>query len=441
MLDIRSCGAIGDGRTVNTSSIQQAIDRCSAEGLETVLVAGGRFVTGTLFLKDNVRLHVAAGAELLGSTDLADYHPDVHHNLYKNEPNLDRCLIFARGATGIGLEGRGVINGQGIKANFPSDPGRYRPMLIRFLECSRIRVRDITLLNPACWTSAWIYCDDIVVDGVTIHSRVNENGDGLDFDGCRDVRVSNCSFDTSDDSICLQTSRADRPCRDVVITNCIFSSRWAGIRIGLLSRGDFERVTVSNCIFRNISDSGLKIQMCEGGRMHHLHFADLVMEDVPRPLFITLCQQRAYVDSPDELPPLGRMGDLSFSAITINNSACGSDSALIMVGSPIQPIEGIRLRNIRFLTGGGCEISPRSDRFPQLTPEALKGWWPEYYVFGMTVPAHGIYAEHVQDLSIEDCQIDTAAPDCRPALVCHDVSGPSGSQLRFPADAITGKPR
>ena len=65
------------------------------------------------------------------------------------------------------------------------------------------------------------------------------NGDGLDFDGCKNVRVSNCSFDTSDDSICLQTSSKDHSCQDITITNCQFSSRWAGGRIGLLSRANF----------------------------------------------------------------------------------------------------------------------------------------------------------------------------------------------------------
>lgn len=139
---------------------------------------------------------------------------------------------------------------------------------------------------------------------LTIHSRANHNGDGLDFDGCQNVRVSNCAFDTSDDSICLQASRQDRPCRDVVITNCSFCSKWAGIRIGLLSRGNIENVTVSNCIFKDIQDSGLKIQVCEGGIMQNMTFSNLVMTNVPRPIFMTFCQQRACCDAPEEMAPM-----------------------------------------------------------------------------------------------------------------------------------------
>ncbi|RME73134.1 MAG: glycoside hydrolase family 28 protein, partial [Verrucomicrobia bacterium] len=325
MLDIRDFGAIPDGTTVNTAAIQAAIDACSEQRAAGVLIAGGAYVTGTLVLKDYVTLHVAAGAELLGSTDIADYPSGMGRNMYKNEPHMDRCLIFARGARHIGITGSGVIDGRGHRENFPNrdDPGRNRPMMIRFIDCHGIRMRDVTLRNPAAWTSAWLYCSDVVVDGVTIVSRANHNGDGLDFDGCRDVRVSNCSFDTSDDSICLQNSRPGSVCEDVVINNCTFSSKWAGIRIGLLSRGDFNRGTVTNCVFHDIDDSGLKIQMCEGGEMRRMLFANLIMQNVPRPVFMTFGQQRAAADAPPGLAPMKAMGDMVFRNIMVDNTACG----------------------------------------------------------------------------------------------------------------------
>ncbi len=281
LYDIRGFGAVGDGIAMNTGAIQAAIDRCTADGGGTVVVPAGRFLTGTIRLRDRVVLHVSSGGVLLGSTRAVDYATDTHKNMYKNEPHMDRCLIFAQGATNIGLEGHGVIDGQGKSLPQAGDPQQNRPMLIRLVDCCTVRMRDLTLLSPAGWTSAWLYCRDIVVDGIRIHSRANGNGDGLDFDGCQEVRVSNSTFDTSDDSICLQTSRPDRPCRQVTITNCVFRSQWAGVRIGLLSRGDFEDVTVSNCVFTDIQDSGLKIQMCEGATMRNMTFSNLVMAMCP----------------------------------------------------------------------------------------------------------------------------------------------------------------
>ena len=421
MHDIRDYGAVGNGTTLNTEAVQKAIDACSADGGGTVMVAGGDYLIGTIFLKDNVTLHVAGGAKLLGSPDIGHYATNTHKNMYKNEPHMDRCLIFARGAKNIAVEGTGEIDGNGYFKNFTSETGR--PMLIRLMECERIRMRDITLKNPASWTTAWLYCSDIVVDGITIQSRANNNGDGLDFDGCENVRVSNCAFDTSDDSICLQASRKDRPCRNIVISNCIFISKWAGIRIGLLSLGDFENVAVNNCVFRDIDDSGLKIQMCEGGSMINMVFSNLVMSNVPRPIFMTFCQQRCCVDTPeDELQPMNEMKGFVFDGIQIDSSMCGKDSAIVITGMPDHPIKDIVMSDIQLKTGGGGTAEDAAIQLNEFTPEVLEGWWPEYRRLGGTVPAHGIFARHVDSLTLNNIRIETAKPDARPALVFDDVA-------------------
>ncbi|MDR3232412.1 MAG: right-handed parallel beta-helix repeat-containing protein, partial [Planctomycetaceae bacterium] len=310
--DIAQLGAVNDGKTVNTAVIQTAIDECSASGGGTVLVAGGgQYVTGTIYMKSFVTFRIESGTTLLGSPNIGDYATDTHKNMYKNEPHMDRCLIFAKEAHSFSFEGTGTIDGNGHGKNWraASDGTRaQRPMLMRFLNCQHIHLTDLNIINPAAWTSAWLYCEDITVTGIRIHSLVNGNGDGLDFDGCTNVKVNNCSFDTSDDSICLQTSQTEKPCSDITISNCIFVSRWAGIRIGLLSRGNICSVTVTNCIFKNIGDSGLKIQMNEGAELKNMVFTNLIMESVPRPVFMTFCQQRAYVDAPEELAPMKYMG-------------------------------------------------------------------------------------------------------------------------------------
>jgi polygalacturonase len=250
-------GAVSDGKVLNTKYIQKAIDQCFDEGGGIVLFSGGgKYLTGTIYLKDNVTIYIDNGTTLLGSRKYSDYATDTHKNMYKNESHMDRCLIYARDASSIAIVGNGTIDGNGHKSD--SVFVKERPMLMRFLNCRNLHVNNVNIINPASWTSAWLYCDDITVTGVKIQSRVNGNGDGLDFDGCTNVRVTNCSFDNSDDCICLQTSRVDKPCRDILISNCIFSSKWAGMRIGLLSRGDFSSVSVTNCAFRNCNDSGLR---------------------------------------------------------------------------------------------------------------------------------------------------------------------------------------
>ena len=103
----------------------------------------------------------------MGSPNIEDYTTDTHRNLYKNEPHMDRCLIFAADQEHFAIDGYGTIDANGYFKNFTSKTGR--PMMIRFLRCNDIRVRNITLRNPAAWTSAWLYCNEIVVDGIRIH--------------------------------------------------------------------------------------------------------------------------------------------------------------------------------------------------------------------------------------------------------------------------------
>lgn len=421
--DVRALGAVGDGTTLNTAVLQRAIDDCHAAGGGTVYVAGGTFLTGTLYLKSHVRLHIESGATLLGSANIADYATDTHKNMYKNEAHMDRCLIFAREAKNIAIDGGGRIDGQGRLFPNKDDKAKHRPMLIRFLECSGIKMRDVTLANPASWTSAWLYCRDIVVDGVNIHSRANINGDALDFDGCEQVRVSNSTFDNSDDCICLQTSRPDKPCRDITVTNCTFTSRWAGMRIGLLSRGDFENITVSNCTFRDIRDSGLKIQMGEGAVMKNMTFTNLVMRNVLKPVFMTMSQHRAHVDAPEELAPVGRMQGFIFSNILVETQEGGPNAGFILTGLPGHPIEDVTISNVRATFAGGGTVEHAATIPAELTPEVLQGRWPEYSRFGGTVPAHGLYARHVAGLALHNISFVTLAPDARPAVVLDDVSG------------------
>lgn len=416
--DVRLLGAVNDGTTLNTFVIQSAIDSCSNNGGGIVLLSGGgKYMSGTLYLKDHVTLRIEKGTTLLGSPDIHDYTRDTYKNMYKGEPHMDYCFIYAEGKQHLSIEGDGIIDGNGFRTHFTNET--VRPMLIRLKDCKDIRLKDITLNNAAAWTSAWLYCEDVFVSGVKINSRANWNGDGLDFDGCRNVVVSNCIFDTSDDSICLQASRKDKACSNVSITNCVMSSQWAAIRIGLLSVGDIHSVTVSNCTFKNIKDSGFKIQQNESGEMRNMIFSDIVMENVPRPIFMTFCKQRACVDSPDELPELTRMHGFIFSNMIVDNSKGDENSGIVMTGIPGYCIEDIILKDILFTVGGGgvkAQTAPK-----EMTPDVLNGWWPEYNLFGGTLPSYGIFARHIKGLTITNVQVKTVEKEQRDKYFFEDV--------------------
>ncbi|WP_298537536.1 glycosyl hydrolase family 28 protein [uncultured Algibacter sp.] len=419
--NILNYGAKVDGTSLDTNAVQAAIDNCFENGGGRVIIPSGKTVLiGTIYLKDYVNLHIENGAILLGSPDYKNYTTDTHKNMYKLEPHMDRCLIFAKNAKYFAITGLGTIDGNGYFKNFTKEKGG-RPMLIRFINCTDILLKNVTLKNPAAWTSAWLYCSEIVVEGIKIISRVNNNGDGLDFDGCTNVRVSNSSFDTSDDSICVQASLPDKPSKNIVISNCVFTSKWAGMRIGLLSRGDIESITVSNCTFNDIQDSGLKIQLNEGGEMKNMTFSNLIMKNVPRPIFMTFAQQKACVDAPNSMYPMKAMHSFIFSNIIADNRGIDKNSAIFITGMPNFYITDIQLNNILMtVSGKGTKIDADNTNIKEYTLDVLDGWWPEFHLVG-TLPAYGIYARHVNNLSLSNIQIKTIHEDHRPPIVFDDV--------------------
>ncbi len=414
--DIAALGARSDGASDNTLIIQEAINWCSKDGGGTVVLSGGgSYLSRTLYMKSDVTLHIEGGTTLLASPDITTYPTDTHKIMYKREAHMDRCFIYAEGARNFAFTGTGTIDGNGHKENFP----KGRPMLMRFKDCERITMRDLTLQNPAAWTSAWLYCSDIMVSGVRIISRVNNNGDGLDFDGCTDVRVSDSYFDNSDDCICLQTSRADKPCRRVTITNCIFKTQWAGIRIGLLSMGDISQVTVSNCTFNDIKDSGLKIQQNEAGSLSDMTFTNLVMNNVPRPIFMTFCKQRACVDQPlDTLDELKYLSRMHFSNIIVNNEALDKNSCFVLSGIPTKSIEDISISNVHFrISGGGTAEDAARINIPEFDLNSMKHHWPEFRCLGGALPASAIYARYVNGLKVSNFVVDIVGEDHRECVV------------------------
>jgi hypothetical protein len=177
--------------------------------------------------------------------------------------------------------------------------------------------------------------------------------------------------------------------------------------------------------------------------MKNMVFSNLVMKNVLRPIFMTHCQQRACVDSPQELAPMKSMNGFLFENMIIESGDSGKSSVIIISGMPGHPIENITLKNIRMTTGGGGTGEDASVRIlNEFTPEVLKGWWPEVSLLG-TIPAYGLYARHIEGLIISDVSFSTKRDDVRPALVLDDVKyaelsgiqpmgmGISQSELRF----------
>ena len=235
--DIRSYGAKGDKATLDTAALQSAIDACGSDGGGTVLVPAGTFTIGTVELKSNVTLHIAAAGKLLGSGDGKQYHAvdaiPLTGDSTLNDGNW--ALLYAVDATNITVEGAGVIDGQGAQFASPSHgvpapsglSGSKRPYHILLYHCDRVVIKDIALVDCAYHSVRIIQSKHIHIDNIYIHNRVNGNNDGFHFISAEHVSISNCTVYSQDDACAMFGS-----CQFITITNSMFSTRWSVFRFG-----------------------------------------------------------------------------------------------------------------------------------------------------------------------------------------------------------------
>ncbi|MFE6076618.1 glycoside hydrolase family 28 protein [Paenibacillus sp. NPDC057886] len=344
--------------------------------------SAGTYVTGTIILKSNVYLQIHPSATLLASPNIGDYSDRTHYNRYTNETEMDKCLVYAEDATHIGIVGQGEINGNAEA--FPNEGSMERPMMIRFLRCSHIHLRRLRLHNAPAWTTAFLDSEHIWCDGLDIVNEKKHNGDGLDYDGCSNVFVSNCRIKGTDDNLCLQASSKAFPMKNVHISNCHFTSICAGIRIGLKSVGDISNVVIQNCTFENVWREGLKIECTEGGTITDICARGLVMQNVTRPIFILLNNRLQDIGSSiglESMPPIGALKRITLSDITaidqdemrqvhlrFEDDLMGSPSFNgIRVDACEQfPIRDLVLRNITYHTIGGVLKEDLPQHYPSV---------------------------------------------------------------------------
>jgi len=387
----------------DTVAIQTAIDRCHTAGGGEVRLQTGTFVSGTLYLKSNVRLQIEVSAILLASPRIADYGTDTHHNRYVNETAMDRCFIYAEDVENIALGGDGMIDGNAEA--FPNAGDLYRPMMIRVLRGRNVHLENLRLHNAAAWTTAILDSENIWCHGLDIRNKKHYNGDGLDFDGSRNIYITDCKIVGTDDNLCLQSSSADYPVRNVHIANCKFTSLCAGIRIGLKSRGEIADVVIANCTFVNVWREGIKIECTEGGTIRNIVANGMVMRNVSRPIFLILNNRLDAIGSSiglNEMPEIGVMRDIVITNLTIvdepeevlkTHRRFGDD----VMGNPLfhgirvdaeehHKIDGLTLSNITYRAVGSVKRAMMPDiPYPPLldlkkhpAAKTSENYWPDW---------------------------------------------------------------
>lgn len=438
--DIRSFGAKGDGITLDTKAINDAIDAAANAGGGTVYFPAGTYLSFSIRLKSHISLFLDAGSILLaadptasGSYDEAepnanDQFQDYGHSHWHNS------LIWGENLEGISIIGTGIIHGKGLRRDAsPKKPWGNKCIALKL--CRNVILRDFTILEGGHFGILATGVDNLTVDNL----KMDTNRDGMDIDCCSNVRISNCTINSPwDDAICLKSSYAlgyAKATQNVTISNCQVSGYDLGtfyngtyqrneakrvpdkegptgrIKFGTESNGGFKNITVTNCVFEFCR--GLALETVDGGLIEDIVISDIAMRDIINsPIFLRL---GARMRAP-EGTSVGAMRRISISNIIVYNADAHFSS--IISGIPGHVIEDVQLNNIRIWYR---QMDSSFVKIPNEVPENEKTY-PEPAKMGI-MPAYGFFIRHVKGMNMNSVEVNYLGKEVRPAIMMDDVTG------------------
>jgi polygalacturonase len=366
---ITDYGAKEGGVELCSAAFAEAIAACEQAGGGTVYVPAGKYLTGPLLLKSDMRLFVDAGAHIMFVQDQEQY-PVVNSRWEGVDGSVYQSCIFAIDSHDIIIEGSGTLDGQGEywwKGMRERTLKYARPKLVSFHNCQRITLKGVKLINSPAWTFNPIYCTNVLVDGITIDNPADSpNTDGVNPESCDMVRVQGCYISVGDDCVTLKsgTEHASRrvPCQNITVTNCVMAHGHGGVVIGSEMSGGVRNVSISNCVFFK-TDRGIRIKTRRGrgGTVEDVRVNNIVMDQVNCPFVINLyyhCgpdghEKHVWDKAPypvDEKTPVVRR--VYFSNITAKDvRSCAG----FIYGLPESMVEDISFDNMLVMLGEGHE--------------------------------------------------------------------------------------
>jgi polygalacturonase len=353
LYNILNFGAKGDNITNNTKAIQGAINACTTGG--TVYIPKGTFLSGALYLKSNMTLHIEEGGVLKGSTVVEDYLPMILNRFEGWELKTYASLLNAgtlnRNGTynvkNLRIVGKGTISGGGKKlgdAMIKASGIRSRGRLICLMNCQNVSLAGLTVTEPPCWTIHYIYSNNVTCQNLDIITTNIRNGDGIDPDSSTDSYIFNCTFDTGDDCIAIKSGKnpegffVAKPTKNVRITDCDFK-RGHGISIGSEMSGGVSDVLVQDCkagkLLHGMQIKGTKDR---GGYVKNVTVTDCQLQQ------ITVFSAVNYNNDGEAAPQIPTFENFVFK--NIDMSVAPNVGAAIDINGFKDPLH--RLRNVSF---------------------------------------------------------------------------------------------
>lgn len=454
VMNAESFGVRPDGKTMNTTSIQHAIDYIHQNGGGTLEFGAGKFLTGPVELKSNVSIRLDRAAVIAGSTNPYDY--------------LGRglgALISADGAENIGIVGDGTIEGGGrelvyniislihngiIQDGLRNDrPNRPRNLL--FKNCRNLVIQGISLRKSPGITQEFLSCEDMLFDHETVDVTDFWNNDGIDISDCKRVKVLDCFFNSADDGIVLGSEApGDKVCEDIEIRNCTVRSSANGLKFGTVSWGGYRNIKFVNCKIYDTFRSAINFATPDGAFIENILVDSLDARNVGNGIVLRLSRRRnrdkvgtmkgvtisnSYIEVCAGKPDRGYSYEGPVEDFPRNVCPCE------IMGIPGRIIEDVTIRNVHIVhPGGGDPFYAYSGVEPEeldAIPE-YEDMYPDFSKY-KELPAWGFFIRHVKGLEFENVTLEAGRKDYRPAYVMVDVGKSSFTGMKVGEPDSKGK--
>lgn len=334
--NVTKYGAVNDGKTLNTTAIQQAIDDCAAKGGGVVTFSPGKYLTGSVFIKKGVNFKIDKGVELLGSENIKDYK-EIDTRVAGIEMKWPAALLNILNQENAGISGEGLIHAQGKvfwdyywkirKEDYDPKGLRWivdydakRPRTILISDSKNIILKDIYAQQAGFWTVQVLYSSYVTVDNITIRNNVGGHGpstDGIDIDSSSWILVQNCDIDCNDDNFCLKAGRdwdglrVNRPTEYVVIRKSVARKGAGLLTLGSETSGGIRHVWATDLVGYGTGNAlNIKSARTRGGTVEDIYFGNITMHGVGNVIQVNPNWNPTYSYStlpagynPDSIPP------------------------------------------------------------------------------------------------------------------------------------------
>jgi len=419
-INVRERGVKGDGITLDQQALQRVIDDCSQSGGGTVWLPPGHYLTGTLFLRDNVRLHLSAGATVLAATN--------------REHFTGKALIQANGVRGIGITGKGLIDARGAFVGARD----WRHYCIHMTNCSDVLLEGVSTVNSGSWTQHYIRCIGLTIRDVLVRSVLpGRNNDGIDLSGCENVKIEKCTIISDDDAIVIKSQTGDRENRNIEVVDNVCHTYRGAFKLGTETRGAYSNIVCRNLIC--YGSKALELYSVDGAESQDILIENVQAHDALVALNIRLgARLRASYWAKGLEPQVGFLRNIRIRDVKGNTASRAWRDQLLehgiqdgewATGHPQRAydscvsglsghfVEDVLIENLDIRVPGGVDFVPDAAKLPE-RPEA----YPHAGNFG-TLPAHGIFVRHAKDVKIRNARFKTGSPDARPPFASHDAPG------------------